>query len=122
MEMFETTALFYIFITFIVIVFQLALALGAPWGEFTQGGRFKGTLPLSGRILSALSIPILIFMGCSIASAAGLIFEWHRWTAYVTVSIQGLTAIFNLITPSLKERRLWGPVTSIAFFLALFSI
>ena len=39
MEMFETTALFYIFITFIVIVFQLALALGAPWGEFTQGGR-----------------------------------------------------------------------------------
>ena len=99
MEMFETTALFYIFITFIVIVFQLALAFGAPWGEFTQGGRFKGTLPLSGRILAVLSIPILIFMGCSIASAAGLIFEWNRWTAYVTIGIQGLTAIFNLITP-----------------------
>ena len=43
-------------------------------------------------------------------------------TAYVTIGIQGLTAIFNLITPSLKERRLWGPVTSIAFFLALSSI
>ena len=122
METFEITALFYIFITSIVIVFQLALAFGAPWGEFTQGGRFKGTLPLSGRILAVLSVPILIFMGCSIASAAGLIFEWYRWTAYVTVSIQGLTAIFNLITPSSKERLVWGPVTTIAFFLALFSI
>ena len=122
METFEITALFYIFITSIVIVFQLALAFGAPWGEFTQGGRFKGTLPVSGRILAALSIPVLIFMGCSIASAAGLIFEWYRWTAYVTIGIQGLTAIFNFITPSLKERHLWGPVTSIAFFLALSSI
>ena len=122
METFEITALFYIFITSIVIVFQLALAFGAPWGEFTQGGRFKGTLPVTGRILAALSVPVLIFMGCSIASAAGLIFEWHRWTAYVTVSIQGLTAIFNLITPSSKERLVWGPVTTIAFFLALFSI
>ena len=122
MEIFEITALFYIFITFIVIVFQLALAFGAPWGEFTQGGRFKGTLPLSGRILAVLSVPILIFMGSSIASTAGLIFEWYRWTAYVTVGIQGLTAIFNLITPSSKERLVWGPVTTIAFFLALFSI
>ena len=122
METFEITALFYIFITSIVIVFQLALAFGAPWGEFTQGGRFKGTLPLSGRILAVLSVPILIFMGCSIASAAGLIFEWYRWTAYVTVGLQGLTAIFNLITPSSKERLVWGPVTTIAFFLALFSI
>ena len=122
METFEITALFYIFITSIVIVFQLALAFGAPWGEFPQGGRFKGTLPLSGRILAVLSVPILIFMGCSIASAAGLIFEWYRWTAYVTVGIQGLTAIFNLITPSSKERLVWGPVTTIAFFLALFSI
>ena len=122
METFEITALFYIFITSIVIVFQLALAFGAPWGEFTQGGRFKGTLPLNGRILAVLSVPILIFMGCSIASAAGLIFEWYRWTAYVTVGIQGLTAIFNLITPSSKERLVWGPVTTIAFFLALFSI
>ena len=122
METFEITALFYIFITSIVIVFQLALAFGVPWGEFTQGGRFKGTLPLSGRILAVLSVPILIFMGCSIASAAGLIFEWYRWTAYVTVGIQGLTAIFNLITPSSKERLVWGPVTTIAFFLALFSI
>ena len=59
MEMFETTALFYIFITFIVIVFQLALAFGAPWGEFTQGGRFKGTLPLSGRILAVLSLSLI---------------------------------------------------------------
>jgi hypothetical protein len=99
----------------------LLIVLGAPWGEFTQGGRFKGTLPLSGRITAALSIPVLIFMGTSIASVSGLIFELYRWTAYATIALQGITAIFNLLTPSLKERRLWGPVTTIAFILATYS-
>jgi hypothetical protein len=117
----QLTAIFYILITVVVIFFQLLIVLGAPWGEFTQGGRFKGTLPLSGRITAALSIPVLIFMGTSIASVSGLIFELYRWTAYATLALQGITAIFNLLTPSLKERRLWGPVTTIAFILATYS-
>jgi len=37
------------------------------------------------------------------------------------MALQGITAIFNLLTPSLKEKRLWGPVTTIAFILATYS-
>ena len=121
MELIQIAAILYILITVVVIFFQLFLVLGAPWGEFTQGGRHKGTLPISGRISAAVSIPILVFMALSISSVVGFVPNWSIRTAYITLALQGVTAVFNLITPSLKERRLWGPVTTIAFILAAYS-
>ena len=121
MEFFQIAAILYILITVVVIFFQLFLVLGAPWGEFTQGGRHKGTLPISGRISAAVSIPILVFMALSISSVVGFVPNWSIRTAYITLALQGVTAVFNLITPSLKERRLWGPVTTTAFILAAYS-
>lgn len=36
----------YIFSALIVVAaFQLALALGAPWGEMAMGGKFTGRFP-----------------------------------------------------------------------------
>ena len=121
MEFIQIAAILYILITVVVIFFQLFLVLGAPWGEFTQGGRHKGSLPISGRISAAISIPILVFMASSISSVVGFVPNWSIRTAYITLALQGVTAVFNLITPSLKERRLWGPVTTIAFILAAYS-
>ena len=121
MELIQIAAILYILITVVVIFFQLFLVLGAPWGEFTQGGRHKGTLPISGRISAAVSIPILVFMALSISSVVGFVPNWSIRTAYITLALQGVTAVFNLITPSLKEKRLWGPVTTIAFILAAYS-
>jgi len=121
MEPNQLTAILYIFITVLVIFFQSCLVFGAPWGEFTQGGRFKGALPISGRVIAALSIPLLIFMALSIASVAGFIFEWDSWTAIATIALQGVTALFNWITPSRKEKLLWGPVTTVAFGLCSYS-
>ena len=37
-------------------VFQVALVLGAPWGEFTLGGRWRGSLPGVVRLLPLLSL------------------------------------------------------------------
>lgn len=121
MEFIQIAAILYILITVVVIFFQLFLVLGAPWGEFTQGGRHKGSLPISGRISAAVSIPILVFMASSISSVVGFVPNWSIRTAYITLALQGVTAVFNLITPSLKEKRLWGPVTTIAFVLAAYS-
>ena len=122
MELNQLTAILYIFITALVIFFQLCLVFGAPWGEFTQGGRFKGALPISGRVIAALSIPLLIFMALSIASVVGFIFEWDRWAAIATIAFQGATVILNWITPSRKEKLLWGPVTTVAFGLCFYVI
>ena len=121
MEFIQIAAILYILITVVVIFFQVFLVLGAPWGEFTQGGRYKGTLPISGRVSAAISIPILVFMASSISSVVGFVPNWSIRTAYITLALQGVTAVFNLITPSLKEKRLWGPVTTIAFVLAAYS-
>ena len=112
------TAYLYVVILGAAAVFQLCLIFGAPWGEYTQGGRYKGTLPVNGKIAAGFSIPILIFLGASISSAAGLIPVWERWTAYVAIAIQSLNTILNWISPSQKEKLLWGPVTTFLTLLA----
>ena len=122
MELNQLAAILYISITVLVIFFQFGLVFGAPLGEFTQGGRFKGALPISGRVIAALSIPLLMFMALSIASVVGFIFEWDRWTAIATIAFQGVTVILNWITPSRKEKLLWGPVTTVAFGLCSYVI
>ncbi len=117
----QLTGIIYLLITVVVIFFQICLSAGAPWGEFTQGGRNKGVLPKSGRLLAAISVPVLVFMGLSITSLISNAPNWEKWTVYVTMVVQGLTAVANLITPSRKERLLWGPVTTVAFLLVVFT-
>ncbi len=117
----QLAGIIYLLITVVVIFFQICLSAGAPWGEFTQGGRNKGVLPKSGRLLAAISVPVLVFMGLSITSIISNAPNWEKWTVYVTMVVQGLTAVANLITPSRKERLLWGPVTTVAFLLVVFT-
>jgi len=48
------------FVTLIglLVLFQLSLAFGAPWGRFAWGGQHPGVLPLGSRIASGVSILI----------------------------------------------------------------
>ena len=103
-----------------IIFFQIALIGGAPWGRYTQGGQHDGALPLSGRVIALVSIPILIFMGLSIVSAAGFPgLGWPRWTGWVALGVQTLSMILNWITPSAPERKLWGPIMTVLAAMAL---
>lgn len=102
------------------VFFQIALIAGAPWGRLTQGGQHDGALPLSGRIIAALSIPILIFMALAILSAAGFPgLGWPRWTGWAAFAVTCISCVLNWITPSEMERRLWGPVMSVMAAMAL---
>jgi len=94
----------------VVILFQIAVAWGAPWGALTQGGRIDGPLPRSGRIVAALSASALGWMAATILSAAGMGLGWPRWTGWVTVGLMLLSAVLNWVSPSAAERALWGPV------------
>jgi len=122
MDVGQLFAYLYVLILGAVVAFQICLIFGAPWGEYTQGGRYKGTLPVNGKIVAGFSIPILIFLGASISSAAGLMPVWERWTAYVAIAIQLLNAILNWISPSQKEKLLWGPVTSLLLLFAAYVV
>ena len=102
-----------------VVFFQVALIAGAPLGAWTQGGHFAGALPWRGRLVAALSVPVLVFMGLAIVSAAGFAGGfWPGWTGWVALAVMAVICLLNWITPSAPERALWGPVTLIMLGLA----
>jgi hypothetical protein len=102
------------------VFFQIALIAGAPLGPYTQGGRHQGALPMSGRVVAALSIPILIGMALAILSAAGFPgLGWPLWTGWCAFGLTAVITVLNLITPSARERALWGPVTAVMTAMAL---
>jgi len=111
-------ATLYAVICVAVIGFQIALIVGAPWGRITQGGQVDGPLPRRGRILAAVSIFILAFMALSVLSTAGMAVDWPKWTVWVALAVQALSALANWITPSAPERRLWGPITTVMLLCA----
>ncbi len=108
-----TTQIAHLFATgcLAIVFFQIALIAGAPLGEYTQGGQTSGALPLRGRIIAAISIPILLFCGVAILSAAGFPgLDWPRKAGWFALAIMVISAILNWITPSKKERAVWGPI------------
>lgn len=103
-----------------IVFFQIALIAGVRLGDYTQGGRYPGALPLSGRIVAAVSIPVLLFQALAILSAAGFPgLGWPRWTGWAAFAVQVASTVFNWITPSKLERAVWGPVTLVMSAMAL---
>jgi hypothetical protein len=98
----------------IVALFQLALALGAPWGEYTVGGRFPGKLPPKMRIAALIQIIILLGMAFIVLINSGWAFSQlysiGRIGIWFVAAFFVLGSILNLSTPSKGERAIWGPV------------
>ena len=118
----------YLSITFLliilfVILFQLALVLGAPWGEYTMGGKFSGKLPLKIRIAVLLQLFVLILFSFIVLAKTQMAFQQYqnfgRIGMWVIVGFFVLGTILNLATPSKKERNLWGPVNVIALIISV---
>jgi hypothetical protein len=109
----------------VVAIFQLAVVLGAPLGDYTQGGVFEGTLPATGRIVAGVSILIVGVMAAAMLARAGLgplasapprlvtILAWLT-TAYSCVAV-----VVNLITPSAVERMVWEPISIVILVLVI---
>ncbi len=115
--------IYFIIISVIVTLFQLALAFGAPLGKFANGGKFPGSLPKNMRFLPFIQIAILWFFVYIVSiesniisnqpSALGSIGIWF------VVAFFFLGSILNLSTPSKPERIVWGPVNVITFIAVL---
>jgi hypothetical protein len=100
--------------TGIVVVFQLALALGAPWGERAMGGRWSGTLPPAARVGAVVQAIVLALLALVVLDAAGVLdLGWTDalpWLPWVPVAVASLSAVMNAATRSPAERRTWLPV------------
>lgn len=99
----------------VIVAFQVALALGAPFGYAAWGGRNPGVLPMHLRIASGVAAvviyPLIIL---AVLASAGLIDA--GWLPIDrTVLMWGLAgflalgALANFASRSPRER-LWGPV------------
>ena len=97
-----------------LILFQLALAAGAPWGEFAMGGAFPGQFPPTMRVAAMIQAALIAGMATVVLARAGIFFTgWMRrvrWLIWIVVGYGVIGLVLNLITPSAGERALWAPV------------
>ncbi len=105
------------FFLIIVILFQIGLGLGMPWGKLSMGGKFPGIYPYKMRIACIFQILILGVMGTIVFTRAGIMFpDWYPYSVkiiWVEVVFFSIGVVLNSITPSKWERIIWAPVTII---------
>jgi hypothetical protein len=104
------------FVLLVIIgVFQLALALGAPWGRAAWGGRIEGVLPARLRIASGI-VAILVYPLIAllvVGSAQVVDVNWlttGEVVMWVVTAFFMLGALANLASRS-KLERIWSPVS-----------
>ena len=123
MNLKRNAAMLYTIVSLIIIAFQIALAAGAPWGEYAMGGAFPGQFPPELRVAALVQAALLAGMAAVVLARAGLILPgWSRasrWLIWFVVAFSALSFILNLITPSAGERLIWAPT---AFLLLLSSV
>lgn len=114
----------YIFIALatLVILFQLALAAGVPWGAASMGGKFSGIYPPAMRFVALVNVFVILFTAIIVLSRAQLAFsgfsDFSRLGIWFVVGLFALATVMNTITPS-KIERIWAPVALAQFICAL---
>ena len=98
-----------------VVLFQIGLMLGAPWGAAAWGGQSSGRLPTRLRVASLVAAILLVFIAWVVAAAAGLVpvspmpESWLGPATWIATGYFGIGTFVNLISRSPVERW-WAPV------------
>ncbi|MGE0556043.1 MAG: hypothetical protein AB7R55_21655 [Gemmatimonadales bacterium] len=110
----RAAALLYTALSLVVIGFQIALAAGAPWGEYAMGGAYPGRVPPPIRVTAVLQGGLAALLASVVLARAGVaVRRWarssRRWI-WAVVALALVSTVLNLITPSAGERARWAPV------------
>ena len=101
--------------TAVVVGFQFALALGAPWGAYAMGGSTPGQYPPPMRLLAAVLGLVLILVALVVLASAGVVdvplISAQPWLIWVIVVLSAVGLVLNALSRSAVERRTWVPVT-----------
>lgn len=109
----------------VVALFQLALALGVPWGAFAFGGRAvrdDGTLPPAYRAASAVTAVVLVLFAVVILTRAGVIGTSGDSTlvtvmSWVIVAFMAINTPMNLLGRHWIEKYVFGGITLVLLVL-----
>jgi hypothetical protein len=123
MDITRVAAILYAVVMLGVVVFQIALAAGAPWGAYAMGGASPGQFPPAMRVSAIVQAVLLAGMAVVILARAGLVLPgWSRvslWLVWFVVALTALSLILNLITPSGGERAIWAPTLALLLISSL---
>jgi hypothetical protein len=106
----------------VIAAFQVALALAAPLGSASWGGRHAGKLPAGLRIASAVAAVVWALAALVVLARGGFDIGpipdgVARWGTWALVGLLPLGALMNLASSSRWERFLWGPMALIMALL-----
>ena len=103
-------------------VFQVGIALGAPWGAAAYGGRAAGAdgkLPVPYRAMSALAA-VVLGLGAVVALAQGQVIVLSgvadstlTMITWVLAALMALNTIANVASTSRVERFVMGTATAL---------
>lgn len=114
MQIHRLAALVYGSVSLGVILFQLALAAGAPWGAYAMGGAFPGQFPPELRVAAVVQAVILALLALVVLARAGMALpnrsRASRWLIWIVVVFSTISLVLNTLTPSADERAIWMPV------------
>jgi hypothetical protein len=111
-----------------VAVFQVALALGAPWGDAVLGGRAAtddGVLTGGYRVAAALQALVLLSMAAVLLARGGV--RWSSWGAgrvagaltWLIAGFMILNTLGNLSSDHWFERWVLGVTTVLVALVAI---
>lgn len=107
----------------VVVGFQLALALGAPWGAYAMGGGRPGRFPPGLRVLAVVQAVVIAMLALIVLSAAGIavptLVDDLPWLVWLPVVVSGASLVMNAMSRSPGERRLWVPVAAVMLVSSL---
>jgi hypothetical protein len=117
----EAAALLFAAAAAIAVAFQLALAVGAPWGEYAMGGRYPGRFPPPMRVAAIVQAALIAVLAVIVATRAGLIdtpldAPLLIWGA---VAFSAVSLVLNALSRSPGERRLWVPIALVLLLASL---
>ncbi|MGD8215294.1 hypothetical protein [Aestuariimicrobium sp. Y1814] len=116
-------ALVFVAVLVLLCAFQVALALGAPWGRFAWGGQHPDVLPTGFRVASAVSVLVYAFLALVVLDLAGVLDpfpnSFSRVAMWVIAGVLALGVVMNAISRSKPERLVMTPVALALAVLAL---
>lgn len=108
--------------TSIIILFQIALALGFPWGSASMGGKFPGVYPKKMRILALINAFFLFFLIIIVLSKSNIAFLFFNlfsnYAIWFVVLFTLIQVILHIITSS-KIEKIWLLPVLILFITSL---
>jgi len=112
----------------IVVAFNVALLLGAPWGDYTQGGKDPGVLETPGRFGALGTAIFFAVLALAILARAGegLMRNWRPKVitvlAWFTTLYLALNFFLNVFTGPVAERTIFGPISTLTFVFAVITM